>query len=61
MPNFILNKNLIRFLFFWLFSKILSMQNKMVETILLANILIANKKKGVHNYLIYFSAALVFE
>jgi len=33
-------QNLIRFLFFCLFSKILSMQNKVVETILLANIFI---------------------
>jgi hypothetical protein len=33
-------QNLIRFFFiFWLFSKIFSMQNKVVETILLANIL----------------------
>jgi hypothetical protein len=32
-------QNLIRFFIFWLFSKIFSMQNKVVETILLANIL----------------------
>jgi len=39
-------RNLIRFfLSSEYFSKIFFMQNKMVETILLANILIANKKK----------------
>ena len=53
-------QNLIRFFFIFLtISKFFSMQKKMVENILLANILIANEK-GVHIYLIYFSAALVF-
>ena len=39
-------QNLIRFFIFLTISKILSMQNKMVETILLANILIAKKKRS---------------